>query len=927
MSASSHILPPSDVIFDFAVYSAGYAGFSAARQLTTQGHRVLLIEPSGDLLWESSRALENTTTGGAKSWQSWLEPLQLREGIRGHYFDAPLAEITAAHALLHLPTLSTLLYAIPVATHVTADALVGLTVATKSGFRHLRARRWLDASESAALTSLTKQEPLPPPPAHATLWQSAVMYSSSWSDAASGIEQFKSSHPECLWQESFRPEERRLSWPSAGSPHDDAHTLQLLRAFRDSCPHADIFISHLSTRAFPKYRAAQPDPLPTSPRNLLSFSPAISPRSASTPGDRFEWGHSAASEILTLPAATPEDYTFPSHSPAPHRDIHCDVLVVGAGTAGAIAAIAASRRQAHTIAIDSGHTPGGIGTAGGITGYFHGAKGGLQDEVDHLTASLSAVFTGRTGTPGAGWHHAAKSHALAHLFASSGTHFLPDTVLCSVERDASGRILSVLAAQEASLLRITAHAFIDSTGDGDLAALAGARFTMGRTGDGRSLAFSQPAFSLRRGEHGFRHHTWNYDAGWVDPTDPQDLSRARLQGLALYLTDHWTPATSPITIVPLLGLRQSRHITTETELSLADLIDHRTFPDSIGLTSAVADTHSVDFEFESDQALFYLWICRGFRHRLHADMPYGMMLPRSLENVWVACRAAGVTVEAAYCVRMQRDMQRLGEAAGLAAALSLPHGGLSRRVDLSHLQSELDATGARQPLPLATDSPAHTDLLTLLDEGKPGIHLWTLYREFDTYRDELLQRLHRTDASAFYAAAIIAMHADPRAEPRLLAAIQAREVGPHPEEKSRGAFGQVIDIPFWLLAVALLRLCGTSRSLPALRGILDDSVPFNVLTTIALTLERLLLREGSLPGTSDLLALLEEKGTAKAFLPPSRSLWKTLHQEEQRHLPNVWSTDTRQDHSWQMRAILARIHQHLAERSTCQPTRDLATVG
>ena len=60
---------------------------------------------------------------------------------------------------------------------------------------------------------------------------------------------------------------------------------------------------------------------------------------------------------------------------------NCDVLVVGAGTAGAIAAIRAARGGMRVCAVDRLSFPCGM-LAGAVFGYYYGAKGGLHEEID-----------------------------------------------------------------------------------------------------------------------------------------------------------------------------------------------------------------------------------------------------------------------------------------------------------------------------------------------------------------------------------------------------------------------------------------------------------------------------------------------------------------------------------------------------------------
>lgn len=75
-------------------------------------------------------------------------------------------------------------------------------------------------------------------------------------------------------------------------------------------------------------------------------------------------------------------------------------------------------------------------------------------------------------------------------------------------------------------------------------------------------------------------------------------------------------------------------------------------------------------------------------------MPYGMIVPRDLDNVWLACRAIGVSPDAHHSCRMQRDIQRIGEAAGNAAALAVKHQADARHIPIDQLHEALARTGA-----------------------------------------------------------------------------------------------------------------------------------------------------------------------------------------------------------------------------------------
>lgn len=901
--------------FDIVIYGTGFIGFSLARQLIEKKCNVLLVGENGDLLWEATRALENTTEGRdlPDAWQTWIGSISK---ISPTWFDPAEAEIrTAAYLQEAAPQLSTLLYAVPVAVDVSDNHIASVTVATKGGLKRIYGRHWIDASEEGII--LQRLSPTGSPRKPDRTLRSIVLHSLSPEKLDALADALPQKHPGAEILPSIHETERRVRIPVTGNRSWKQSTVSLVNDLRNLLDgHGNFTVSHCAVKDFPIYHASTAPSPGSLPSNLHIASPRWRGETLATPGERFALGLKLAETIQIHPQEGPissQSDSDPIPLPRPDRVLDgFDVVVVGTGTGGSIAAIAAARNGAKTMALDFNPYPGGVGTGSGICFYFHGLKGGLQDEIDERVKELSEVFLGH---PPRGWHHEAKKVVLLDYFEENGAEFIGSALLVGVETTPNGRIEAVSIVTNGEIIRIAAKCFIDGTGDGDLCVLAGARYESGRVGDHRTLAYSQGAFTIHRKEDSLSLHCSNFDAGWTDPNNPEDITRARLTGIAQYKDIPWPDDTLLVAMTPWIGLRQSRLILTDTRVTLSDMVAHRTFPDAIGGVATIADTHSVDHEFENDEFAFYIWTCRAFRNPLSCELPYRMLLPMGLDNVWIACRAAGTEINAHYGFRMQRQMQRLGEVAGIAAAMAASLNTGSRGIDISQLQQSLRRSGALgDPQIESLEPPTNEALIEKFTSGHPGIHLWHIIQHRTLFEKVVFNRLTSPNPrTSFHAAAILAMWREPIAEDRLIQSITTLESGPSPEELSvRGPHGQCIDRPFWLQAVFFLRIIGTEKCLSALHELATKAPPLlNVKTVIALTVERLTERIGSHPLLLETLELLAAGPIEDTIQPPSFSLWHKLEGKEQPKLGNDKGAPVEENHLWQLHLILARIYRKL----------------
>lgn len=180
---------------------------------------------------------------------------------------------------------------------------------------------------------------------------------------------------------------------------------------------------------------------------------------------------------------------------------HYDTVVIGAGTAGAIAAIAAARTGAKTLIIEQYGSIGGILSTGmtllgasDAEGYK--ALGGIAEELFdrliHLGGGTETSIDPRYGSV-TGHDPELAVLTLMEMAQEAGVDFLLHTFMAEVLMDGR-KITGIKVAHKGGLEVITGECFVDCTGDADLVARADGEFTFGRESDG----MTQPVSALFR---------------------------------------------------------------------------------------------------------------------------------------------------------------------------------------------------------------------------------------------------------------------------------------------------------------------------------------------------------------------------------------------------------------------------------------------
>lgn len=422
-----------------------------------------------------------------------------------------------------------------------------------------------------------------------------------------------------------------------------------------------------------------------------------------------------------------------------------EVVVIGGGPAGIAAAAAAGRAGRSTLLVERYGFLGGMGTAAGVTNFcglhanvhgehrqiVHGVVDELQERIGKLGGLNAPHLTFRNMVKAQAYDISAYKIAADELLAGHGVSLLFHAMGVGAVVD-GGRIDAVLVETKEGRFAVRGAIFIDCSGDGDLAAWAGAPFEKG-DGHGNMLYPSMmfringvdperagkaweviPKLMAEAAEKGRRFPRkgaivrpqknpieWRAnltqlateDGKALDGTDARQLTRGEVEGRrqawdVFDFVRSVTPGFEKAYIVeigPQLGIRETRRVIGDYQLSEADVLECASFDDTIGVNGWPIEAHVA-----GDVVLKFPPIpqSRGFSH-----LPYRMIVPLKIANLFVAGRCASMTHEGQSAARVSGGCFVMGEAAGGAAHLALKDGVAPRDVDVGALQRDLEAHG------------------------------------------------------------------------------------------------------------------------------------------------------------------------------------------------------------------------------------------
>lgn len=497
-----------------------------------------------------------------------------------------------------------------------------------------------------------------------------------------------------------------------------------------------------------------------------------------------------------------------------------DVVVAGGGTGGAPAGIAAARQKARTLVVEYLAGLGGVGTLGLISNYYWGFRGGFTKEV-----------------PKTNWDPLERAEWWRRTLRNAGGEVWFGVLGCGAYVE-GGRVAGLVVATPEGRGVLLAKTVVDSTGNSDIAAAAGAATMYTDSSEMAQQGTGLPQVRLGTG------YT-NTDFTIVDETDMADIWH-----LLVYAKHRYASAFD---LGQLVDTRERRRIVGDFVMSILDQMNNRTYPDTISVAYSNFDTHGYTVDP-------YLLLAHPDRKGITVKVPYRCLLPKGLDGILVTGLGMSVHRDAVPLTRMQPDVQNQGYAAGLAAAEAARTGSGTRGVDIRGLQKELVKIGI-VPESVLTEQDSYPMPENKIAEAVTSRDIAVILTRPEV-SSPLLRKAYRaavSEADRLAYARILAVMGDASGLDVLAAEVDARKWDKGWNYTGMGQFGgSLSELDNLIVAMGRTRDPRAAAAILRKAAALEPSSEFSHYRAVALALETI-----ASPAAADVLAdMLRKPGIA-----------------------------------------------------------------
>lgn len=416
-----------------------------------------------------------------------------------------------------------------------------------------------------------------------------------------------------------------------------------------------------------------------------------------------------------------------------------EVLIAGGGPAGIGAALGAARAGAKVMIVEQSNALGGMATGGMMSHWSGGSTSPLLDEIMHRACESTSLP--KNPNEGYSWcisHECLKS-TLLQMMDEAGVKVQLYTQIADVIMDGN-RVAGIITESKSGREAIMAKVVIDATGDGDVAARAGAEYELGREGDHLcqpvtlmfrigGVDYSRAIFpgsfesyiDVPKGEiQALGKSVLTYPAGHVllyrtripgevcvnmtnviniDATDVRQLTEAekvcrRQMAEMIPFLREYAPGYEDcylVTSASNVGVRETRHFKGLYTVTAEDILEARVFDDWI----AARNYFNFDIHSLKGPGLDENGAQRHFHSKGVYTIPYRACVPVKIDSLLLSGRNISGTHKAHSNYRVMPICLNIGQGVGTAAAIAAGENILPRNVDVKKVQALLGKAGVK----------------------------------------------------------------------------------------------------------------------------------------------------------------------------------------------------------------------------------------